>query len=87
MHIRRALAVHMLADRMLAVHSRAVMGIQTGVLLPVAEGVVSNPAVVAEQQGQSRQEVGVESNLLGTSPAGDLQNKIKNHRVEKKVAV
>ena len=77
----------MLAVRTLAVRSRAVVGIQTGVLLPVAEGVVSNPAVVAEQQGQSMQEVGVESNLLGTSPAGDLQNKIKNHTVKKKVTV
>ena len=81
MHIRRALAVHMLADRMLAVHSRAVVGIQTGVLLPVAEGVVSNPVVVAERQGQSRQEVGAaESNLLGTSPVGDLQNNSNNDR-------
>ena len=77
----------MLADRMLAVHSRAVVGIQMGVLLPVAEGVVSNPAVVAEQQGQSMQEVGVERNLLGTSPAGDLQNNSNNDTVKKKVTV
>ena len=77
----------MLAVRTLAVRSLAVVGIQMGVLLPVAEGVVSNPAVVAEQQGQSRQEVGVESNLLGTSPAGDLQNNSNNDTVKKKVTV